>query len=459
MPNAQGAGADVPGKNSHTPPETTTGVTLGSGGSVLVSATLPPAGGAGGTLPRGSQVSESAHGIGDDTAGNRLLLSNASFAFGPNKDAAMLSRVRQKRKGDTHTTLFVNTGGGEPAPSHRHTSRALNPAMSSANGKQSSGPDATDVSSANMVSGLMDNVMGALGALPDGVQKVFGVLRQTMLLTVFVLLILLICQAVLLWFNLSLLSTTIQIQTYKNSQLVQIASHLTKQMNGMENALSKLEDEMRAKGRNATETAEYQDILFELRGMEVARQQSLKVLREATAYHGPLADTEFLVDQHVEFEAHVQQLAREEIAWLGIITRNEHHQLHRRMEQSISSHHPLFRVSSSAYQLAQKWMHSFYGDEQRIRRYWEMGEAERRRVVSDLQAQLATSFDVVRITSPSTWRWIWGGRGGRASGQHQDGYQGSTAAGGGGGGGETTSFSRLALLVLLVSLVGMFFLV
>lgn len=420
---------------------------------MIVSTGPAPGGGA----VRSSQPSDSAlggAGVGPgDGVSNRLL--NASFAFGPNKDAAMLSRVRQKRKGDTHTTLFVNTGGGEPAPSHRHISPALKDGKleRGLNRGVSNGPSQTDASGGEDGTpdwnASLENITGALGGIPETLSKCFRMLRQTMLLAVFVLLILLSCQAILLWVNLSVLSTTLQIQTYKNSQHVQIASHLTLQMNDMERALIKLEDEIRTTGGNASETEAYQEMLFELRGMDVARRQSLVVLREGLGYRGPVSDTEFLIDQHVEFESHVQQLAREEIAWIGIITRNEHHQLHRRMERSLSSHHPLFKVSHSAFQLAQKWMRNFYGDEQRIRRYWEVGEAERRRVVSDLSAQLASSFDVVRMTSPSAWRWLWGWN---HPGENRENPPGSSGEDGGG-----HFFSRFSLPVLLLALIGLFF--
>eukprot|EP00796_Vickermania_ingenoplastis_P008705 gene8705-6121_t len=346
---------------------------------------------------------------GGDTARltERNMLST-SFAISPGKELGTLSRIRTGR--DT-TTLYVQTGGGSEsrislAPAPAPKSPALDPpGKDAAEGGASGGANRLEAGA------IAEKLTGLATSATEAVPSILNQLRQTLVLVFVVILALLFCQIVSLWVSQTALNSAITVQTYKNSQHVQIASHLTHQLLELKDAAEQMEAQLSALGQNALLDEEYQGLHFDIRGVDAARRQSLEVLHAAARYRGPLEDVEFLVDQHVAYERRIKELAKEEITWLGIVTRREHHRLHRRLENSLSQRHPLYSVSAQAFELSAKWMDNFYGDEELTRRHWECGDEERRRAVSELSSQLAISFEDVHVETPSWgswWRFSWG---------------------------------------------------
>lgn len=305
-----------------------------------------------------------------------------SFAIAPGRELAALSRIR--KGGDNRTTLFVQSiSGGVDSRSSPSPPLAAPPEEILA--KKARSPIRVDWSAVG------EKVVEGATSLVDLVPRVLSVFRSTLMLVFLVLMFLLLCQVVCLSQNLSVLDTAVSAHAQKNSQHVQIASQLTRQLRDISNIIEG--------GEESFKDDSLQTLLFEKRGIEEARRHSLRVLHRSTAYPGPHDDIVLLVDQHADFEEKMKRIAADEIIWLGTVTRDEHHRLHRKVGRSLSDRHPLCRVSAKAFDLSKKWMQHFYGDEVLTQRRWLAGEEERRRVVSSLGNDLSTSFDGVQLSS------------------------------------------------------------
>lgn len=256
-------------------------------------------------------------------------------------------------------------------------------------------PPSNDSSTQLDWSSILESITGnAISAVSKIHEFYFSVKKKHLLLLI--LSYLLMTQIALLLAHWRVLSSLIEVQTKLNSNHLQIAGHLTQQVEGMKTTIKQRNfsevartnesiDEIGA--QNVTEL----DVLhFELRGMEDALRQSLLVLHYCIDFPRSVEDLAFLVGEYVSFEERVRALAQKEQRRLGILARRRQHQLHRQLEQeyyremygsfdecdefAACSQQSLLSdfsfsdsqtASTQKYTMISSWMRFFYGDKVR----------------------------------------------------------------------------------------------
>lgn len=299
--------------------------------------------------------------------------------------------VRHRRPGDPKR-LFVQY-------SSQHNGGTSDEAEPKPTAQKATSSDPTHVIDfSSIVSKCVDVVSGI------NFPSLIAQFRKTLFLVYLVFLLMLFCLSASLWQSRVLLRIARGASAQQTGQSAHIASHILRRLSVFDKLAMGSDADVLDAGSSVNQSAALRSVLFDRRGIQIASNASLRALHQSLSYKGPLADIEFLVNQHVDYEENLKNLAVDELTWLAIATRRDLHNHHNVFEKD--SNAALHRVASLAYDSSRKWAERFYGNEQLMHRYWYLGEDERRRVVRDASAELSASLEQVKIeaTKMSWWR-------------------------------------------------------